>query len=133
MAISPDLLHKVSTEEDLPELDLSWLQPREAQQVERVRAGRRGMTFDEVERGREVADHVSAFTLRPRDVRPRDDAIVFELVVAQDELGKVIGRQGRTAKAMRTCLPRSSNISNSRSDAPSRILGWSRNPGAQCT
>ena len=33
-----------------------------------------------------------------------DDATVFELVVAQDELGKVIGRQGRTAKAMRTIL-----------------------------
>ena len=32
------------------------------------------------------------------------DAIVFELIVAQDELGKVIGRQGRTAKAMRTIL-----------------------------
>ncbi|TMB96309.1 MAG: ferritin-like domain-containing protein [Chloroflexi bacterium] len=75
MAISPDLLHKVSTEEDPPELDLSWLQPREAQQVERVRAGRRGMTFDEVERGREVPDHVNAFTLRPRDARRREDAV----------------------------------------------------------
>jgi len=30
--------------------------------------------------------------------------LVLELHVAQDDLGKVIGRQGRTARAMRTIL-----------------------------
>ena len=33
-----------------------------------------------------------------------EDAIVFELRVAREDLGKVIGRQGRTARAMRTVL-----------------------------
>jgi len=33
-----------------------------------------------------------------------DGVIVFELRVAQSDLGKVIGRQGRTARAMRTLL-----------------------------
>lgn len=32
------------------------------------------------------------------------DALVFELKVAEEDLGKVIGRQGRTAKALRTIL-----------------------------
>jgi predicted RNA-binding protein YlqC (UPF0109 family) len=32
------------------------------------------------------------------------DALVFELKVAEDDLGKVIGKQGRTAKAVRTIL-----------------------------
>jgi predicted RNA-binding protein YlqC (UPF0109 family) len=34
----------------------------------------------------------------------RDDATVIELAVAEGDLGKVIGRQGRTARAMRTIL-----------------------------
>lgn len=33
-----------------------------------------------------------------------DRAIVLELSVAPDDLGKVIGREGRTARAMRTLL-----------------------------
>jgi predicted RNA-binding protein YlqC (UPF0109 family) len=32
------------------------------------------------------------------------DATVFELKVAETDLGRVIGRQGRTAKALRTVL-----------------------------
>lgn len=32
------------------------------------------------------------------------DALVLELKVAEKDLGKVIGRQGRTAKALRTVL-----------------------------
>ncbi|MCG5051681.1 MAG: KH domain-containing protein [Myxococcales bacterium] len=32
------------------------------------------------------------------------DALVFELRVAEADLGRVIGRQGRTAKALRTVL-----------------------------
>lgn len=35
-------------------------------------------------------------------VRGRE--IVFELRVAPDDLGKVIGRQGRTARSLRTLL-----------------------------
>jgi predicted RNA-binding protein YlqC (UPF0109 family) len=33
-----------------------------------------------------------------------DEATVLELKVAADDLGKVIGKQGRTARAMRTLL-----------------------------
>ena len=32
------------------------------------------------------------------------DALVFELKVAEEDLGKVIGKQGRTARALRTVL-----------------------------
>ena len=34
----------------------------------------------------------------------RDQQTVIELEVAQEDLGKVIGRQGRTARAIRTLL-----------------------------
>jgi len=34
----------------------------------------------------------------------RDQAILLELEVAQNDLGKVIGRQGRTARAIRAVL-----------------------------
>ena len=33
-----------------------------------------------------------------------EGALVIELIVAEEDLGKVIGRQGRTAKAIRTVL-----------------------------
>jgi uncharacterized protein len=36
--------------------------------------------------------------------RERDQATVIELEVAPDDLGKVIGRQGRTARAIRIIL-----------------------------
>jgi predicted RNA-binding protein YlqC (UPF0109 family) len=34
----------------------------------------------------------------------QEDKIVFRLKVGDDEVGKVIGRKGRTAKALRTLL-----------------------------
>jgi uncharacterized protein len=34
----------------------------------------------------------------------RDQATIIELEVAPNDLGKVIGRQGRTARAIRTLL-----------------------------
>ncbi len=34
----------------------------------------------------------------------RDDAVVLELHVAPDDIGKVIGRQGRMARALRTVV-----------------------------
>jgi hypothetical protein len=75
MAISPDGLHTLSTEEDLPQLDLSWLKPEDGERAERVKVGRRGMTLDEIERGREVPDFVDVNTLRARGVRARPDAV----------------------------------------------------------
>ncbi len=40
---------------------------------------------------------------------------VIELAVAKEDLGKVIGKQGRTARAMRTLLTASSTKLNKRS------------------
>lgn len=37
------------------------------------------------------------------------DALVLELKVAEEDLGKVIGKQGRTAKALRTVLSAASS------------------------
>ena len=34
----------------------------------------------------------------------RDDALVLQLHVAPDDVGKVIGRQGRVARALRTVV-----------------------------
>ncbi len=45
---------------------------------------------------------------RPEEVRVdelrRGDTIVLELRVAPDDLGRIIGRQGRTARAIRNLL-----------------------------
>ena len=38
------------------------------------------------------------------DEKQEDRTTVFELHVASDDLGKVIGKQGRIAKAMRTVV-----------------------------
>jgi predicted RNA-binding protein YlqC (UPF0109 family) len=45
---------------------------------------------------------------RPDEVEVEDfdeeDGLVFELTVAEEDLGRVIGRQGKTARALRTVL-----------------------------
>jgi uncharacterized protein len=55
---------------------------------------------------------------RPEDVRVvrarRDDAVVLELHVAPDDVGKVIGRQGRIARALRTLVRASAGHQNER-------------------
>jgi predicted RNA-binding protein YlqC (UPF0109 family) len=38
------------------------------------------------------------------DAIPGRDSTLFELQVAPDDLGKVIGRQGRTARSLRSLL-----------------------------
>ena len=44
-----------------------------------------------------------------------EHATVVELKVAKDDLGKVIGKQGRTARSMRTILGAASTKLNKRS------------------
>jgi hypothetical protein len=55
---------------------------------------------------------------KPDEVRvervERDGALVLELHVAPDDVGKVIGRQGRTARALRTIVRASGARSNER-------------------
>ncbi|MGW8161557.1 MAG: KH domain-containing protein [Desulfobulbales bacterium] len=45
----------------------------------------------------------------------QDGIIVIELTVAKDDLGKVIGKQGRTARAMRALLSAAAGKVNKRS------------------
>lgn len=49
-----------------------------------------------------LVDEPSA--VQVREVRNDRNALVLELHVAPDDFGKVIGRQGRVARAMRTLL-----------------------------
>jgi predicted RNA-binding protein YlqC (UPF0109 family) len=44
----------------------------------------------------------------------RDRTTVFELTVAPDDLGRVIGRGGRTAKALRTVLDAAARLQGRR-------------------
>ena len=44
-----------------------------------------------------------------------DDTVIIELAVAPDDLGKVIGKQGRTARAMRSLLSALAAKDNKRS------------------
>ncbi|MDQ3121076.1 MAG: KH domain-containing protein [Actinomycetota bacterium] len=38
------------------------------------------------------------------ETEEREDAVVFKLFVAADDVGKVIGRQGRMARALRSIV-----------------------------
>ena len=44
----------------------------------------------------------------------RDGAVVIELRVAPDDLGKVIGRRGQTARALRMALSAATAVSGQR-------------------
>jgi uncharacterized protein len=48
------------------------------------------------------------------EVVEREDATVLELYVAPDDRGKVIGRQGRLARALRTTVRASATESSKR-------------------
>ena len=48
-----------------------------------------------------LVDDADAVSIRTHE---RDQATIIELEVAPNDLGKVIGRQGRTARAIRTLL-----------------------------
>ena len=44
-----------------------------------------------------------------------DDTVAIELTVSQEDLGKVIGKQGRTARAMRSLLAAAAARDNKKS------------------
>ncbi|HIQ36812.1 MAG TPA: KH domain-containing protein [Desulfocapsa sulfexigens] len=48
-------------------------------------------------------------------VTEEDDTILVDLTVAKDDLGKVIGKQGRTARAMRSLLSAAAGKEDKRS------------------
>jgi hypothetical protein len=59
---------------------------------------------------RELVDSPDAVRVEEEE---RDDALVLHLHVAADDVGKVIGRQGRIARALRT-LVRASAVRDGR-------------------
>lgn len=68
----------------------------------------------------DLVSHIaSSLVDKPEDVKvaisEEDDTITAELAVAQEDLGKVIGKQGRTARAMRAVLAAACARSNKRS------------------
>jgi len=62
---------------------------------------------------------VTALVDHPDEVQVKateqDDTIIVELTVAKGDLGKVIGKQGRTARAMRALLSAAAGKINKRS------------------
>ncbi|MGL5715554.1 MAG: KH domain-containing protein [Paraclostridium sp.] len=63
-----------------------------------------------------VLDIAKALVDNPEAVEVEEtlkgDELILKLKVAQDDMGKVIGKQGRIAKAMRTVLKSASNRDN---------------------
>ncbi len=52
---------------------------------------------------RGLVEHPEAVTVT-QDDPSEDGTVVFHLQVADDDMGRVIGKQGRIAKAMRTVM-----------------------------
>ncbi len=48
-----------------------------------------------------LVDHPEEVTVTETE---KDNEIIFEIKVAQDDMGKVIGKQGRIAKAIRSVV-----------------------------
>lgn len=65
-----------------------------------------------------VEDLARALVDRPEEVKvketPGEHAVTLELSVAQSDLGKVIGKQGRTARSLRTLVGAASAKANRR-------------------
>ncbi len=59
-----------------------------------------------------LVDHPDQIQIKETE---QDDSIIIELTVAKEDLGKVIGKQGRTARAMRSLLSATAGKVNKRS------------------
>jgi hypothetical protein len=60
-----------------------------------------------------LVDHTD--TVQVNEIEQDDDTILVELTVAKEDLGKVIGKQGRTARAIRALLTAVAGKANKRS------------------
>ena len=56
-----------------------------------------------------LVDHPEAVVV---EEKVDEDVVVFELHVAHDDMGKVIGKQGRIAKAIRTVVKAAATVEN---------------------
>lgn len=61
---------------------------------------------------RSLVDNPDAVTVT---ISEEDDTVTIGLAVAKEDLGKVIGKQGRTARAMRSLLAVTAGKQNKRS------------------
>jgi predicted RNA-binding protein YlqC (UPF0109 family) len=52
----------------------------------------------------ELVDHPDQVTVTEMRNASSDNNVLIELRVAKDDIGKVIGKEGRTAQSMRTLL-----------------------------
>ena len=59
-----------------------------------------------------LVDHPDQIEIKETE---QDETIIIELTVAKEDLGKVIGKQGRTARAMRSLLSAAAGKVNKRS------------------
>ena len=59
-----------------------------------------------------LVDHPDQVQIKKTE---QDETIIIELTVAKEDLGKVIGKQGRTARAMRSLLSAAAGKVNKRS------------------
>jgi len=59
-----------------------------------------------------LVDHPDQIQIKETE---QDETIIIELTVAKEDLGKVIGKQGRTARAMRSLLSAAAGKVNKRS------------------
>ncbi len=60
---------------------------------------------------RSLVDHPESVVVEEKD---EERMTVFELHVAQEDMGKVIGKQGRIAKALRTVVKAAATRENKR-------------------
>ncbi|WP_017727283.1 KH domain-containing protein [Halalkalibacterium ligniniphilum] len=60
---------------------------------------------------KELVDHPNDVHVTEQD---KDDVILIELSVHPDDMGKVIGKQGRTAKAIRAVVYATATMRNKR-------------------
>ena len=58
-----------------------------------------------------LVDHPDQIQIKETE---QDETIIIELTVAKEDLGKVIGKQGRTARAMRSLLSAAAGKVNKR-------------------
>jgi predicted RNA-binding protein YlqC (UPF0109 family) len=65
-----------------------------------------------------LIDIVSSLVEHPDEIRVTEkvssDVVILELAVAEDDVGKVIGRQGRIAKSIRTIMRAAASLENKR-------------------
>ncbi|MBE6618247.1 MAG: KH domain-containing protein [Ruminococcaceae bacterium] len=65
-----------------------------------------------IDMARSLVDDPSEVTVIVTD--ETEDSVTFELSVAEGDMGKVIGRHGRIAKAIRTVMKSAANLDGKR-------------------